>query len=156
MFVGAAKVVFSVVKWNAFGFACASQATAFDDDVNACCGIKARSLNFIAPVPFVEIFISPFAPSVIVILPEFVPAFVSRTKSCVPLVVRVAEAEPEPMTTSPEPFTFISTPMLVSPPVASTIGLLPVAALVISNWLTAHFHRHLIFHVHHQFLYLQN
>ena len=37
MLVGAEKVVFSVVTWNAFGLAEASQATAFDEDVNACC-----------------------------------------------------------------------------------------------------------------------
>ena len=36
MLVGAEKVVFSVVTWTAFGLAEASQATAFDDDVNAC------------------------------------------------------------------------------------------------------------------------
>ena len=37
--LGADKVVFSDVWWYALGFACASHATAFDDDVNACCGI---------------------------------------------------------------------------------------------------------------------
>ena len=67
------------------------------------------------------------------ILPEFVPAFVSRTKSQAPLLVKPAEAAPVPITTSPVPLGLISTPILLSPPVASTIGLLPVAALVISN-----------------------
>ena len=37
--LGADKVVFSVVIWYAFGAACASQATAFEDDVIACWGI---------------------------------------------------------------------------------------------------------------------
>ena len=37
--VGAEKVVASVVKWYAFGLSWTSQAIAFDDDVNACCGI---------------------------------------------------------------------------------------------------------------------
>ena len=37
--VGAENVVFSVVKWYAFGLAWTSHATAFDEDVNACCGM---------------------------------------------------------------------------------------------------------------------
>ena len=37
--LGADKVVFSDVWWYALGAAWASQATAFDDEVNACWGI---------------------------------------------------------------------------------------------------------------------
>ena len=69
-------------------------------------------------------------------LPEFVPLFVSRTKSCVPLVVKVAAAEPVPITTSPEPFGLICKSTLVSP-LAPRIGGLPVAAFVTSNSFTA-------------------
>ena len=47
-----------------------------------------------------------------------------------PLVVRVADAEPDPITISPEPFGFKSIPIFVSPPVPSIIGLLPVALFV--------------------------
>ena len=46
----------------------------------------------IAPVPFVETSISPFAPSAITIEPEFVPLFVFKVKSPVPCVVIVALA----------------------------------------------------------------
>ena len=87
-------------------------------------------------MPFVVRSIAPFAPSVIVMFPEFVPLFVSKTKSCVPLVVRVAEAAPVPITTSPEPFGLICKSTLVSP-LAPRIGGLPVAAFVTSNSLTA-------------------
>ena len=87
-------------------------------------------------MPFVVRSIAPFAPSVIVMFPEFVPLFVSKTKSCVPLVVKVAEAAPVPITTSPEPFGLICKSTLVSP-LAPKIGPLPVAPLVISNSLTA-------------------
>ena len=48
--------------------------------------------------------IDPFAPSVIVILPELVPEFVSKTKSYAPLDVIVDAADPVPTTTSPVPF----------------------------------------------------
>ena len=37
--LGADKVVFSDVWWYALGAACASQATALEDEVNACWGI---------------------------------------------------------------------------------------------------------------------
>ncbi len=196
LFVGAEKVVFSVVRWKAFGLACASQATAFDDDVSACCGIYAISLNLIAPVPFVETFISPLAPSAKVMFPAFVPLFVFKIKSPVPWVVNVASALLSPIwtvsackVTSPVPFgvrsilplepsvivivpelvpEFVSiirlwapldvivasaapVPTLVSPvpfgikaisifessPVADMLGALPVAAFVTSNWFTA-------------------
>ena len=56
------------------------------------------------PVPFGVAVIAPFAPSVIVILPEFVPEFVSKTKSYAPLDVIVDAADPVPTTTSPVPF----------------------------------------------------
>ena len=59
-----------------------------------------------SPVPLQATVISPFDPSVIVIDPEFVPAFVSSTKSCVPEDVRFPEADPLPTTTSPLPFVF--------------------------------------------------
>ena len=49
----------------------------------------------------------PSAPSVIVIVPELVPEFVSKTKSCAPLVVKVAAAAPVPILVSPEPFGLI-------------------------------------------------
>ena len=90
----------------------------------------------IATVPFVVKSILQFAPSVIVMFPEFVPLFVSKTKSCVPLVVRVAEAAPVPITTSPEPFGLMCKSTLVSQ-LAPRIGGLPVAAFVTSNSLTA-------------------
>ena len=46
--------------------------------------------------------IDPFAPSVIVILPELVPEFVSKIKSYAPLDVIVDAADPVPTTTSPQ------------------------------------------------------
>ena len=46
----------------------------------------------------------PSAPSVIVILPEFVPEFVSKIKSYAPLDVIVDAADPVPTTISPDPF----------------------------------------------------
>ena len=55
------------------------------------------------------------------------PEFVSKTKSCVPLVVIVAAAEPVPITNSPDPFGDIAKSMLVSPPFAAINGSLPVA-----------------------------
>jgi len=94
------------------------------------------SLNLIAPVPFVETFISPLAPSVNVIFPESVPEFVSKTRSCAPLVVKVAAAAPVPILTSPEPFGLRCKSTLVYP-LAPRIGGLPVAAFVTSNSLTA-------------------
>ena len=39
--LGAEKVVFSVVIWYAFGLAWASQSTAFDVEVIACCGMSS-------------------------------------------------------------------------------------------------------------------
>jgi len=45
--------------------------------------------------------IAPLAPSVIVIVPEFVPPFVSKVKSYAPLEVRVAVAAPVPILVSP-------------------------------------------------------
>ena len=71
------------------------------------------------------------------IVPEFVPLFVSKTKSYAPLEVRVAAAAPVPILVSPVPFGTIATSMLESPPVADRLGALPVAAFVISNWFTA-------------------
>ena len=47
--------------------------------------------------------IFPFAPSVIVIVPESVPEFVSKTKSFAPEVVILPDADPLPITTSPVP-----------------------------------------------------
>ncbi len=47
--------------------------------------------------------IFPSAPSVIVIVPESVPAFVSKTKSFAPEVVILPDADPLPITTSPVP-----------------------------------------------------
>ena len=45
-----------------------------------------------APDPCGVIVIAPFVPSVSVILPAFVPLFVSRTKSCAPLLVNFPDA----------------------------------------------------------------
>ena len=70
-------------------------------------------------------------------LPELVPEFVSKTKSCVPLVVIVAAADPVPTTTSPDPFGDIAKSILVSPPFAAINGSLPVAAFVILTSFTA-------------------
>ncbi len=77
--------------------------------------------------------ISPFAPSVIVIVPELVPEFVSKVKSCAPFDVSVAAAAPVPILVSPDPFGIIATSIFVSPPVADIYGAFPVAAFVISN-----------------------
>jgi len=85
-----------------------------------------------SPVPFGVAVIAPFAPSVIVIVPEFVPEFVSKVKSYAPLVVIVAAADPVPTTTSPDPFGAIAKSTFESPPAAATFGSLPVAAFVIS------------------------
>jgi len=89
-----------------------------------------------SPVPFGVRSILPLAASVIVIVPELVPEFVSKTRSCAPLVVKVAAAAPVPILTSPEPFGLICKSTLVSP-LAPRIGGLPVAAFVTSNSLTA-------------------
>ena len=59
------------------------------------------------PDPFGVRVIFPFAASVIVIVPEFEPEFVSKTKSCAPLVVSVAAAPPDPIIVSPDPFGLI-------------------------------------------------
>ena len=76
---------------------------------------------------------SPLDPSVIAIVPEFVPLFVSKIKSCAPLDVNVAFAAPVPILVSPDPFGIIATSIFVSPPVADILGELPVAAFVTSN-----------------------
>ena len=81
--------------------------------------------------------IAPFAPSVIVIVPEFVPEFVSKVKSYAPLVVIVAAADPVPTLSSPVPFGDYSKSIFESPPAAPNLAPEPVAAFVISNWLTA-------------------
>jgi len=75
----------------------------------------------------------PFAPSVIVIVPELVPELVSNIKLCAPLDVRVAFAAPVPILVSPVPFGIKARSILESPPVADILGALPVAAFVISN-----------------------
>ena len=80
--------------------------------------------------------IAPLAASVIVIVPEFEPLFVSKIKSCAPLVVSVAFAPPEPITVSPDPFGLRLRSTFVSP-LAPRIGPLPVAPFVTSNSLTA-------------------
>ena len=90
-----------------------------------------------SPVPLGVAVIAPLAPSVIVIVPEFVPPFVSKVKSYAPLEVRVAVAAPVPILVSPVPFGITATSILESPPVADMLGALPVAAFVISNWFTA-------------------
>jgi len=77
--------------------------------------------------------IAPLAPSVIVIVPELVPEFVSKVKSYAPLEVRVAVAAPVPILVSPVPFGIIATSIFVSPPVADIDGAFPVAAFVTSN-----------------------
>ena len=56
------------------------------------------------PVPFGVAVIFPFAPSVIVIVPEFVPELVSKIKSYAPADVIVDAADPVPTTISPDPF----------------------------------------------------
>ena len=71
------------------------------------------------------------------IVPEFVPLFVSKTKSYAPLEVRVAAAAPVPILVSPVPFGIKAISILESSPVADMLGALPVAAFVISNWFTA-------------------
>ena len=84
-------------------------------------------------MPFGAKFILPSAPSVIVIVPEFVPELVSNIKSCAPLDVIVAFADPVPTLVSPLPFGIIAKSIFVSPPVADILGAFPVAAFVISN-----------------------
>ena len=80
----------------------------------------------------------PSAPSVIVIVPELVPEFVSNIKSCAPLDVRVAFAAPVPITVSPVPFGAILIFTLESLlPVAEIVGALPLAAFAIVNSLVA-------------------
>ena len=79
----------------------------------------------------------PFAPSVIVIVPELVPEFVSNIKSFVPLVVIVAAAAPVPNTVSPVPFGFMAISIFESSPVADNVGSFPVAAFAIVNSFTA-------------------
>jgi len=59
---------------------------------------------------------------VIVILPEFVPPFVSKVKLYAPLEVRVAVAAPVPICTSPVPFGLSSKLILESSPTAPISG----------------------------------
>ena len=73
----------------------------------------------------------------IVILPELVPEFVSKTKSYAPLEVTVAAAAPVPTLVSPVPFGIKARSILESSPVADMLGALPVAAFVTSIWFTA-------------------
>ena len=89
------------------------------------------------PVPFGVAVIDPFAPSVIVIVPELVPELVSKIKSYAPLDVIVDAADPVPTTSSPDPFGAKAKSMFESPPAAANLGSLPVAAFVTSNWFTA-------------------
>jgi hypothetical protein len=79
----------------------------------------------------------PLAPSVIVIVPEFVPELVSKTRLCAPLEVIVASADPVPTTISPVPFGAIAKSMFESPPLAAINGSFPVAAFVTLISLTA-------------------
>ena len=95
--------------------------------------LSPASTALATPVPLGAIVISPFAPSVIVTVPEFVPLFVSKTKSYAPLEVRVADAAPVPILVSPVPFGIRAISTFESPPVADMLGALPVAAFVISN-----------------------
>ena len=81
--------------------------------------------------------ILPLAASVIVMLPEFVPPFVSKIKSCAPLEVSVAFAAPVPICISPVPFGLNSKLIFESSPTAPISGPDPVAAFVISTWFTA-------------------
>ena len=85
------------------------------------------------PVPFGVAVIFPFAPSVIVIVPELVPEFVSKIKSYAPLDVIVDAADHVPTTISPDPFCAIAKSIFESPPAAANLGSLPVAAFVISS-----------------------
>jgi len=62
---------------------------------------------------------------------------VSKTKSCAPLLVIAAAADPVPKTVSPDPFGAIAISILVSPPVADSVGSFPVAAFAIVNSFTA-------------------
>ena len=58
MLLGAEKVVFSVVTWTAFGLALASQATAFDDEVNACwVTLAALKVNTPVPLPSIQVVV---------------------------------------------------------------------------------------------------
>ena len=82
------------------------------------------------PVPFGVAVIDPFAPSVMVIVPEFVPEFVSKIKSYAPLDVIVDAADPVPTTISPDPFGDKAKSMFESSPAAATFGSPPVAAFV--------------------------
>ena len=99
--------------------------------------VTSSPANWTFPVPFGVMAIWPFAPSVIVIVPELDPELVSKVRSYAPLEVTVAPAPPVPTTTSPVPFGFMSTLIFESPPVASKIGELPEALFVMSNWFTA-------------------
>ena len=82
------------------------------------------------PVPFGVAVIDPLEPSVIVIVPEFVPEFVSKIKSYAPLDVIVDAADPVPTTISPDPFGDKAKSMFESSPNAATFGSPPVAAFV--------------------------
>ena len=82
------------------------------------------------PVPFGVAVIFPLAPSVIVILPEFVPEFVSKIKSYAQLDVIVDAADPVPTTISPVPFGAKAKSTFESSPAAATFGSPPVAAFV--------------------------
>ena len=82
------------------------------------------------PVPFGVAVIFPFAPSVIVIFPEFVPEFVSKIKLYAPLDVIVEFADHVPTTISPDPFGDKAKSTFESSPNAATFGSPPVAAFV--------------------------
>ena len=76
-------------------------------------------VNATLPLPLVAKVIAPFAASVIVMDPELVPAFVSRTKSFAPEVVIFPAADPLPTTTSPVPLLT----RLMFPLAASVMGM---------------------------------
>ena len=99
--------------------------------------VKVSADATTSPVPFGVKVMFPLEPSVMVMLPEFVPELVSNIKSCAPLDVTVAFPDPVPTLISPDPFGIRAKSIFVSPPVADIDGAFPVAAFVISNWFTA-------------------
>ena len=109
--------------------------------------LTAAVANTTSPVPFGVTVIAPLAPSVITIVPELVPLFVSSVKSCAPLEVIVAPPAPVPTTTSPVPlgamFTlpFVSVALSVLPfksKLSTVISPVTFKPPVISKSLPSH------------------
>ena len=104
--------MFSVVIWTAFGLAEASQATAFDEEVNACC-VTLAALRVITPALLAWI-------QVVVVEPSF-PAIYN----CLCPVALPASSPPIITLPSPE---------LILSPAVCPIAILLFPVTIFNDW----------------------